>query len=129
VGVQSRSSSGVARLLDGDPDGGTSSSMKSNAAPSGTAEPDGVGPFSDHDKTVFIHLLTAERSAHAKLRSPTVESAQRLGLIDVEDEDDDWMTASTPWKNAEERDEKRSCPSVSYGRVSDSGRRESRRSG
>jgi hypothetical protein len=39
VGIQSRSSSGVARLLDGDPNSGTSSSMKSNAAPSETAEP------------------------------------------------------------------------------------------
>jgi hypothetical protein len=38
VGIQSRSSSGVARLLDGDPDSGTSSSMKSNAAVSETAE-------------------------------------------------------------------------------------------
>jgi hypothetical protein len=38
------------------------------------------------------------------------------------------MTASAPRKNAEERDEKRSCPAVSYGRVSD-GRKESRRSG
>jgi hypothetical protein len=28
-------------------------------------------------------------------------------------------TASAPRKNAEEREEKRSCPAVSYGRVSD----------
>jgi hypothetical protein len=35
VGIQSRSTSGVARLLDGDPDSGT----KSNAVPSETAEP------------------------------------------------------------------------------------------
>jgi hypothetical protein len=36
----------------------------------------------------LFHFLIAERSACAKLRPPTVESAQRLGLIDVEDEDD-----------------------------------------
>jgi len=29
------------------------------------------------------------------------------------------MTASAPRKNAEESDEKRSCPAVSYGRVGD----------
>ena len=31
------------------------------------------------------------------------------------------MAASAPRKNAVERDEKRSCPAVSYGRVSNGG--------
>jgi hypothetical protein len=43
---------------------------------------------SNYDKTVFFHLLIAERPACADLRPPKVERAQRLGLIDVEDEDD-----------------------------------------
>jgi hypothetical protein len=43
IGIQSRSSSGVARLLDGDPDSGTSSPMKSNAAPSETVDPVELG--------------------------------------------------------------------------------------
>jgi hypothetical protein len=39
LGVKSPPSSGVARLLDGDPDDRTSSSMKSKAASSETAQP------------------------------------------------------------------------------------------
>jgi hypothetical protein len=39
------------------------------------------------------------------------------------------VTASAPQKSAEERDEKRSCPAVSYGRVSDACERECRRIG
>jgi len=38
VGNESHSSSSIARLLDGDPDSGTSSSLTSNAATSGTVE-------------------------------------------------------------------------------------------
>ena len=68
-GIQSRSPTGVARLLGGDPDSGTSLSIKSNTAPSETAEHVEVGPrtilFSENDKKVFFHFFAAERSARA----------------------------------------------------------------
>ncbi|KAI0265232.1 hypothetical protein BGY98DRAFT_1181623 [Russula aff. rugulosa BPL654] len=102
------SSSGVATLLVGDPESGTNSSM--NRARSARRE---VGLVSDYDKTAFFHFLIAQKSARAKLRPPTVESAQRLGLIGVEDEDDGIRST----ENAEERkDQRRSCPAVSYAR-------------
>ena len=44
------------------------------------------GTSSNHDKMISLHFLIAERSVRAKPQ-PTVESAQRLGLIDVENED------------------------------------------
>ena len=73
--IQSRSSSGVARLLRywmGGPDNRD-------------------GTSSNHDKMISLHFLIDERSVRAKLQ-PTVESAQRLRLIDVEDEDNGGVT-------------------------------------
>jgi hypothetical protein len=129
VGNQSRSSSGVARLLEGDPDSGTSSSMKSNAAPSETAEPVELGARSVLLPTTTrqyssisssLRGLHAQNSDHQRLRACSVSGLLTSNMR---------MTASAPRKNAEERDEKRSCPAVSYGRVSNGGRKESKRSG
>lgn len=74
-----------------------------------------VGLVSNYDKTVFFHFLITERFVHAKLRPPMDEKA-RSGLGAKMR-----MTASAPRKNVEERDEKCSCPAVSYGRVSADG--------
>jgi hypothetical protein len=81
VGNQSRSSSGVARLLDGDLDSGTSSSMKSNAAPSETAEPVELGARSVLFPTTTrqyssisssLRGLHAQNSDHQRLRARSV---------------------------------------------------------
>jgi hypothetical protein len=105
VGIKSRSSFGVARLLDGDPDCGTSSSMKSNAAPSVGAR-SAVFPTTTRQYSSISSLLRS-----ASDRSTTAESVQCLVLIEVEDEDDGirsmekcrrkgwkaFMSGSIPW--------------------------------
>ena len=58
---------------------------------------------------VFRRFIIIERCAYTKLRPPAVKSAQRLGLVDIEDEDDSIHAA----ENTEERGEKRSNPAVS----------------
>jgi hypothetical protein len=65
VGIQSRSSSGVARLLDGDPDSGT----KSDAVPSETAEPVELGARSVLFPTTtrqYASISSSLRSLHAQ---------------------------------------------------------------
>ena len=77
--------------------------MNSNE-PALTAEPAELGASRSCFRA-FFHFLIAEWSERAQLRPPTVESAQRLGLIDVEDEDDGIRSKEKRRRS----DKKRSC--------------------
>ena len=75
IGIQSRSSSGVARRLDVDPGSGTSSPMKPNGAPSGATELVEIVTLRQYSSDFSsLRDMHAQNFDHQRLRAHSVSS-------------------------------------------------------